>query len=176
MIETCTLLHYVPPKTSIIKRYIFSESQERNIAFKKRSFFKFRAKCNLARIQSEALPFSKSSNYHNEESRSGQDSDFSEEENGSHSSLLDQPNKKQLNKRKLSIAQNSATLRRLTLNFGKSEPLNDDYKISEESKESFHEKIDQLNPTNNVRLEKFNKLRIKTKVSILFLNFKLKNG
>lgn len=163
MIETCNLLHYVPPKMGIIKRYIFSESQERNIVFK-RSFLKFRARSNLARIQAEALPFTKSSIYHTEESRTVQDSDFSEEEYGSHSSLLEQPNKKQFNKKKLSLAQNSGTLKHFTFNLGKPEPLNDDYKINEESKESLHEEIDQLSPNSNARLEKFNKLRINTKV------------
>ena len=170
MISTCRLMHYVPPKTHILKRHICSEDQERNDNFK-RSLLKFNAKSHLVKIQKDAYAFVKSQNF-NEDSRTVHESDLSgneDENSGSNSSLLEinENNKKQLtgNRKRKSIAQNSGTLKALNFTLSKLDPTVTP-KINEDRKKKLSMEKVETSPKFN-RFEKFNKLHIETNVLIL---------
>lgn len=173
MINSCQMIHYVPNKAGVIKRYIFSEDQERNDSHK-RYLRKLNAMSNLRKVQTDALTFSKSQNYI-EDSRILHDSDCSgnDEENSSHSSMFEPTNEninnnnnnnKQLKTRK-SLAQNSATLRALNFTLGKFDPLHN-LKINEKKESIDEEEIGSMPNFENIP-EKFKNLRIETKVGIL---------
>ena len=168
MINACQMIHYVPNKVGVIKRYMFSEDQERNDSHK-RYLKKLNAMSNLRKVQTDALTFSKSQNYI-EDSRILHDSDCSgnDEENSSHSSIFEQTNEnnKKQHKTRKSLVQNSAILRTLNFTLGKLDTIHN-LKINEEEKANFHEEeIDGLTNLEN-RPEKFKNLRIETKVRIL---------
>lgn len=165
--QDCPLIHYIPKKINIIKRYQTSEDQQRENNNRCRKSIRFKAVKNLFLIQNSALNFVKAMKL-NEDSQTIQDSDDNELSDNSqtNSAMLDPFNENKIIKRRGSIDLNQNNF-----NFGKNSNENNSKqnsfdelnKIEEESKD-FQSESSQENYKE--RLGKFTQLKIDTKVKI----------
>lgn len=161
----CPLIHYIPKKINIIKRYQTSEDQQRDNNNIDRKSIRFKAVKNLFLIQNSALNFVKTMKI-NEDSQTIQDSDDNELSDNSqtNSAMLDPFNENKIVKRRGSIdlSQNILSFSKNSKeNHSKQNSFDELNKIEEESKD-YQSETSQENFKE--RLGKFTQLKIDTRV------------